>query len=226
MDLNKAFSTLNFWINKYLGSFYSIEELTDVVNNGQMAYYTDIKPKYATSNLIKEILAPFREEYEFVPAQTVSGIISVPSNSNYLDLLDIQIQFQISNRTVYVPVVMINEDERAYRLNSQIEPVTVTSPVGEIIRPRFFRIYPLGGYTGRVTYLRKPADVVYGYSVISGRVIVYNEATSTQLEWRQSEIIPILLKGLESIGINLSAGDIAQFAEKHTENNYLGVNKL
>jgi hypothetical protein len=226
MNLDKAFSTLNFWINKYLGSYYSIEELTDLVNNGQMSYYTDIKPKYATSNLIKEILAPFREEYEFNPSKTVSGIISVPSNSNYLDLLDIQIEFQISNRTVYTPVVMVNEDERAYRLNSQISPVTATSPIGEILKPRFFRIYPLGGYTGRVTYFRKPADVVYGYSVISGRVIVYNEATSTQLEWRQSEIIPILLKGLESIGINLSAVDIEQFAQKQTEQNYLGVNKL
>jgi len=226
MDLNQAFDFLNFWINKNLGAFYTIPELTSLVNNAQISYYTDIKPKYATSNLIKEILAPFREEYEFNPTNTVSGIISVPSNSNYLDLLDIQIQFQISNRTVYAPIVMVNEDERAQRLNSQIEPVTATSPVGEIIKPRFFRIYPLGGYTGKVTYFRKPNDVVFGYSVISGRVIVYNAATSTQLEWRASEVIPILLKALESVGINLSAADISNFAELKTQSNYQGVNKL
>jgi len=226
MDLDKAFKTLNFWINKYLGGFYSIEELTDVVNNGQMSYYTDIKPKYATSNLIKEILAPFREEYEFTPTTTVSGIISVPSNSNYLDLLDIQIQFQISNRTVYAPITMINEDERAQRLNSQIDPVTATSPIGEILKPRFFRIYPLGGYTGRVTYFRKPADVVYGYTTVSGRVIVYNPATSTQLEWRASEVLPILIKALENIGINLSAQDVEQFAQNQAAENYAGVNKI
>jgi len=226
MNINEALNTLNFWVGKYTGSYYTPEESVVLINNAQLSYYIDIKPKYATSNLIKEILAPFREEYEFTPTTTVSGIISVPSNSNYLDLLDIQIQFQISNRTVYAPVKMINEDERANRLNSQISPVTATSPIGEILKPRFFRIYPLGGYTGKVTYFRKPADVVFGYTKVSGRVIVYDPATSVQFEWRPSEIQAILIKALESIGINLSAQDIEAFANNQSTENYAGVNKI
>jgi len=123
-------------------------------------------------------------------------------------------------------VKLINEDERANRLNSQIDPVTITNPIGEQTAPRYFRIYPASGYDGTVTYLRRPIAPVFAYSVISGRVIVYDEAASTQLEWRDTEVIPLLLKGLSSIGINLTAQEVSQFAELKTQSNFQNVNRL
>ena len=185
MNLNDIFNFLNFYINKFTGSWYTIEELEDLLDFGQMALYSDLKPKYATSQLIKDALSPFRETYNFTTQ--ISGYVIVP-DSTYLDLLDIQIYFQVSNRTVYYPVDLVNEDTRAQRLNSQIDPVTITSPIGEQTAPRTFRLYPIGVYNGNVTYLRRPIKPVFGYSVISGRIIVYDPNTSTQLEWRETEI--------------------------------------
>ncbi len=195
----------------------------DCIDIGQMGVYSDFKPKYATSQLSKEILAPFRSTYNFTTQ--VSGYVIVPA-TDYLDLLDIQIYFQISNRTVYYPVKLINEDERATRLNSQIDPVTVTSPIGEQTAPKTFRLYPVGTYNGNVSYLRRPVKPVFGYSVISGRVIVYDPNTSTQLEWRDSEIGLIIQKSLEVCGINLRAEDISAFAAAKTQGNYINVNRL
>jgi len=227
MDINQALEFLDFWVSKEKGAFFTIAELTMLVENGQTSFYTDVKPKYATSNLVKEILSPFRATYDFNPSNTISGVISVPSDSNYLDLLDLSIRYQISNRVIYYSVPMTNEDVKSSVLNSQINPITVTSPAGEIIAPRFFKLYPEGvGYTGTVTYLRKPVAPVFGYTVISGRRIVYDPTTSVQLEWRETEIIPILLKSLESIGINLSAEDVSTFAAQKTASNYMGINKL
>lgn len=212
MSLEEIFNFLNFFINKYTNSWYTVSELTNLVDRGQMAYYSDNKAKYATSQLVKEILSPFRATYDFTPSSTVSGYIVVPSNSNYLDLLDIQVTYSISDHTFYVGVPMVNEDERAGRLNSQIDPVTVTSPIGEVVAPRFFRLYPLSGYTGTVTYLRRPVKPVFAYSVISDRIIVFDEANSTNIEWRETEIVPVLLKSLATIGINLPDGAISEFA--------------
>lgn len=226
MDLQQAFFLLNFWINKYTGSWYTIDELTKLIDSAQISYYTDIKPKYATSQLVKDTLAIFRAAYNFTPTNTISGYIVVPSDSNYLDLLDIQITYQISNRTVYSPVKMINEDERAIRLNSQVDPVTITSPVGEQTAPRYFRLYPISGYTGTVTYFRRPIAPVFAYNVISGRVIVYNQAASTQLEWRVTEVVPLLLKALRSVAPNLTDNDIAEFANMATQGNFVGTNRL
>lgn len=226
MTLEEIFTFLNFFVNKYTNSWYTIAELELLVDRGQMAYYSDNKPKYATSQLVKEILSPFRATYTFTPSDTISGYIVVPSNSNYLDLLDVQIQYTISDRTTYVGVPMINEDERADRLNSQIDPVTVTNPIGENTAPRFIRLYPVSGYTGTVTYLRRPVKPVFAYTVVSGRVIVFDEANSTNIEWRETEIVPVLLKALTTIGINLPDGAISEFAMAKTQGNFMGVNRL
>lgn len=223
MNISDAFGFLNFWINKKTGAYYTIPELEELCNFGQLALYTDYKAKYASSQLIKDALSPFREVYNFTTQ--ASGYVIVP-NTNYLDLLDLQIYFQISNRTVYYPVKMINEDERANRLNSQIDPVTVTSPIGEQTAPRTFRLYPAASYNGNVTYLRKPVPPVFGYDVISGRVIVYNPSTSTQFEWRDTEISSILLKALSSIGINLTSADVENWSQTKTTENYQNVNRL
>lgn len=223
MNISEDFDFLNFWINKNTGSWYTIAELTSLVDRAQIALYSDYKNKYATSQLVKEALAPFRSVYNFTTQ--VSGYVIVP-DSTYLDLLDLQIYFQISNRTIYYPVKMVNEDERANALNSQLNPVTVTSPIGEQTAPRTFRLYPASAYNGNVTYLRRPIAPVFGYTVISGRVIVYNPSTSTQLEWRDTEHDEILLKALSSIGINISSQEIQQWSEIKTSNNYQSVNRI
>ena len=143
MNIKQAVDVLNFWIGKNQGAYFTIEECVNAIHIGQLAYFSDIKPRYATSQLIKDILAPFKRKYSFTPSDTISGYIVIPSNTNYNDLLDVQIEYQISNRTLYYPVPMPNEDERANRLNSQIDPVTITSPIGEMEIPRYIRLDPL-----------------------------------------------------------------------------------
>lgn len=224
MNISECFDFLNFWINKNTGAFFTIPELTMLLDRGQIAHYTDLKPKYATSQYIKDALAPFRRPYNFTPTDTISGYIVV-QDPDYLDLLDIQIQYQISNLTVYYPVSLVNEDTRSIRLNSQVNPVTITSPVGEQTAQTYFRLYPLSGYTGTVTYFRRPVKPVFGYSTVSGRIIVYDPSTSVQLEWRENEIDSILLKALKSVGINLTSADIAGWAETQSQQNFSGVNK-
>lgn len=226
MTLEEIFQFLNFWINKSTNAWFTPSELTEVLDRGQLSYYSDNKSKYSTSQLVREILSPFRETYNFTSANTVSGVISIPSNSNYLDLLDIQVQFSISNRTIYAGVPIVNEDERANRLNSQVDPVTVTSPIAEILAPRFIKMWPASGYDGTITYLRRPVKPVFAYSVISQRVIVFDEANSTNIEWRESEIIPVLAKSLQHIGINLPDGAISEFSAAKTQNNFMGINRL
>ncbi len=223
MNLQDVFNELNFYINKFTGSFYTVPELENLLDLGQMAVYSDFKPKYATSQYIKDALSPFRSTYNFTTQ--VSGYVIVP-DTTYLDLLDLQIYFQISNRTVYYPVSMANEDVRAERLNSQIDPVTITSPIGEQTAPRTFRLYPAGTYNGNVTYLRRPVKPVFGYSIISGRVIVYDPNTSTQLEWRDTEIQTIMVKSLEAMGINLRAEDVQGWASVKSQSNYLNLNRI
>lgn len=225
MNISQCFDFLNFWINKVTGAFFTISELTQLVDRAQLAHYTDLKPKYATSQYVKDALSPFKRKWPFTPTGTISGYIVV-QDDQYLDAIDLQIIYLISNLTVYYPVPIINEDERANRLNSQIDPVTITSPIAEQTAQRYFMMYPTVGYTGTINYFRRPIAPVFGYSIVSGRIIVYDPNTSTQLEWRDTEIDTILLKALRSIGINLTSADIAGWAQTQSQQNFSGVNKL
>lgn len=227
MDLKVAYDSLNFWINKKLGSFYSPDELDKLVDNGQISYFTDIQPMYATSQRVKDTLSPFRDKYTFTTGDTFGGVMTIPTNRDFMDFLDMYITYAISGRTVpkQVPIQLYNEDTRAFRLDSQIDPVTVTSPIGEMIGLGSVQIYPETTYNGAVTFLRRPVAPFFSYTVISGRVIVYDAGTSVQLEWRDSDIQPLLLKCLNSIGINLSDNEIAQWAEMKTQQNFVNQNK-
>lgn len=223
MDLNDQLNFLNFYIAKERGAYYTIAELESVLDYGQMSLFDDLYQKYATSQRIKDALAPFKEVYNFTTL--TSGYVIVPDD-DYIKFLDLQIYFNISDRRVYYPVKLINEDERADRLNSQIDPVTSTSPIGEQTAVKTFRLYPVHTYNGNVTYLKRPVRPVFGYSVISSRVIVYNAGTSTQLEWGQDWINTILIKALKSIGINIKEADVSGFAEAASQANYTGLNMM
>jgi len=226
MNIKECVDFINFWIRKERGAFYTIEESVEVIDRGQLSYYNDIMPKYATSQIIKDTLAPFRARYTFAPGETPGGLITIP-NPEYLDLLDVQVEFTQDGHDVYYAIKMINEDERSDRLNSQIDPVEVTAPVGEMIGFKQIQLYPkVNTYTGSLTYMRRPVKPVYNYTVVGGRVIVYNPVGSVQLEWRDTDINAILLKGLASIGINLSDQEVSQFAELKSQENYQGVNHL
>lgn len=228
MNIQDCFTFLNFWINKVLGSYYTVSELELLLDRGQMSLYNDYQPKAATSQRIKDALSPFKDYYNITPSNSLKGIVTIPSDKNYLNLLDFEIRYAISGRSItkYVPLQSYNEDERADRLNSQIDPVSSTDPILEQMGDGTWQIYPELQYFGKVTFYRRPIKPVFGYTVVSGRVIVYNPSTSTQLEWKETQITEVLLKSLESIGINLSAEDVQQFAQLKTMENFQGVNKL
>lgn len=223
MTLEQGYDFLNFWINKYMGSYYSPPELDLIVDRAQMSIFSQIAPKYATSQRIQDALAPFVEEYEFSTGSTVSGIITIP-DEDYIRLLSLRVEYSISHRTLYEDAPIVNRDEVAKRLNSQVDPVAVTSPIAEMIGTRSIRLWPREPNTGVASYLRRPAAPVFSYTVISGRVIVYDNSTSTNLEWPEDFQNTIYIKALEILGINLSAQDLAQYAMERGAQNFMNQN--
>lgn len=227
MNLNEAYEFLNFWINKTFGYYYSPEELDLIVDRGSQKLFDTLQPIYATSQRIKDALSPFRGSYSFGPSESVNGLIQIPSNLNYLSLLDLSINYAISARgiTKYVPVELPNEDERADRLNSQVDPVTATSPIGEMIGKGQIQLYPEVQYNGKITFLRKPVKPYFAYTLISGRVISYDPVNSVQLEWAENWQNEVLVRALSSVGINIGVAEVVQWAESNIQQSVNTNNK-
>jgi hypothetical protein len=228
MNLQETYDFLNFWINKYTGAWYTIPELEMVIDRGQMSLFNDLQIQYATSQRVKDGLAPFRSTALFTPATSTSGLITISSLSNdpYVSLLDLRIEFtDASGRNNFVSVKMYNEDEISFRLMSQIDPLTEEFPIGEVVSKGVFQLYPATGYTGKVTYLRRPNKPNTVYTV-NGRVITINEPASTQIEWLENWQNAVLIKALSSIGINLGEQDIMQYSELKSQSNFVSKNMV
>jgi hypothetical protein len=231
MNLQETFDFLNFWINKYTGAWYTFQELEMVIDRGQMSLFNDLQIQYATSQRVKDGLAPFRQTVQFTPATSPNGLITISSLSNepYISLLDLRIEYtDASGRDNFVSVKMYNEDELSFRLMSQIDPLTEEFPIGEVVSKGVFQLYPATGYTGRVTYLRRPVkpNAVPDPNQSGGRVIVIDEDASTQVEWLENWQNAVLIKALSSIGINLGEQDIMQYAELKSQSNFVSKNMV
>lgn len=224
MDLNEAYTLLNFYINKEQGGWYPPEELTRIVDRAQRTLYNTYYTKYATSQRLDDALAPFKVDYQFTLITTPNGIITTPGD--YLDLLSVYTVVTGSdNVSRKRPVEIVNEEELVNRLNSQVVPVTVNDPIGLIKENWNVQLYPAQPMAGMMMYLRAPVAPYFSYSLVSGRVIVYDPMTSVQLEWSDKDIETILLIALNGLGINLSEADVLQWSELKTQQNFTSVIK-
>lgn len=220
MDLNEAYNFLLFYINKFQGSWYPPEELDRIVDFGQLSYYESCFVKYGTGQRLTDALAPFKKTYSFDPTINANpnGLINTPTD--YMDLIDLFVV--VNGKRVAVPI--LNEDEIDFRTNSQVIPMS-TYPFGEIISNWDIQLYPNTPATGTMSYFSRPPKPFFSYTIVSGRVIVYNAGASTQLLWGDDEVNSVLIKTLETIGINLSAQDLQQWAAVKDQQNLTSVIK-
>lgn len=231
MNLNEAYSFLNFWINKEQGAWYSPPQLDLIVDRAQMSLWDNYYPKYGTSMDVRNSLAPFRTSYDFTNITSPLGLVTLPASPIFLKLIDMYTVVTDSSGTHYRAVPFPNDDERVERLNSQIIPVDDYNPIGEVLSPTVsgeFRIqlWPKQAAAGSVNYFRRPAAPVFNYSLVSGRVIVYNSIGSTQLEWNETDQNAIMIKALSSIGINIGEQDIMQWSEQKDQLNISLMNRI
>jgi hypothetical protein len=219
MDLNEIFTQLNFYINKEQGGWFTIEELTLIVDRAQRTLFNTYYTKYQTSQRLDDALAPFKAAYSF---SNSLGVIVNPVN--YQDMLAMTVT-TFDTTTVTRPVELVNDDELAERLCSQVNPPSLLNPIVVRLNNSGWQLYPKTLHVGVMVYLTIPRAPVFGYTVMSGRVIVYDPFSSIQLEWNDKDILSIILIALNGLGINLSEPDILQWSEMKSQQNLTSLPK-
>lgn len=215
MDLKVAYNQLLFWVNLSQGLWYPPPELDAIVDKGQLSYYKDCFLKYGTGQRLNDALAPFKKKTPFTTDS--NGLLIVPND--YMDLISI-----LPNGALNCPV--INDDEIAYRKKSQVIPMSLERPFAEEVENWDYQLYPQVQQSGLLTYFSRPIAPFFKYTTISGRVIVYDQAGSTQLAWGDDEVQPLLIWTLRSIGINVGEKDIQQFADQLNQQDLLSSIKI
>ncbi len=95
--------------------------------------------------------------------------------------------------------------------NSKIDPIS-SNPI-YLLEDAGFRFYPQSIASARLSYVRNPPDMVWGYTTdVNGRP-VYSESHSTQPIWDDASILDIIIRALALLGINLQSATLVQYSE-------------
>lgn len=215
MDLFDVHNDLIFLANKEQ-NYWPHEDIDKVLHRAQWWLFNEYYEVYGKTQTLHDAMSPFKVAYTFTPDNTPGGLITL--KPKYEHLLGFYVQYYDNDlqRVRYDQIDIVNEDELGYRLNSQLTPVEITSPIATIVSSdpdtAGLQLYPKEPNTGNLTYLRQPARPVFAYS-IDGRKVNYNKNNSTQLEWNESSINQIIIKALQFLGVNISATQLVQYTE-------------
>lgn len=223
MDINDIHRVILFILDKEQNGFVSHGEIDDQLDRAQMILFNSYfnNPKlpasaqpqvYSENQRIHDSLSPFKDKYTFTNVDTPSGVLQLPQNFMHLLGMYTTVFSNQLGRNIYSAVQVLNEEEIIQRLESQVIPVGTDDPICIMNKLNRIQLFPETAQSGAVYYLRRPVKPVFGYTE-SGRVITYNAGTSTQLEWKESDLQNIIVNALSYLGVNLSSQEVIQYAE-------------
>lgn len=203
---------MRFIVRKQLGVYVSIEEATATLDSVQIDYFEKLFSDFAETQKIHDGLMPFLVSQSF--ASNSSGIV---------EYQDDYMHFASNASTVFgstlYKIKFVNPDEWADATRSQLRAPTLTSAIAKSIGKDNtasgnggFQICPFTIINGTYDYLRRPVAPVYDYTQV-GRVITYLPLSSTQMQWNDNYINPIMFLALSYWGINMNENSIVEYSE-------------
>ena len=150
------------------------------------------------------------------------GSLSVPSDYLHLSSINYNYTRVYKGKTItkLKPVDVVRDNERAAFTGSDIYAPLLESKkyVISAFFDTYLQFYPAD--VGRVefTYLRKPIDPVWNFTVVNGRP-VYDPTTSVDLEAPDEAVDEIAMIALSLFGINIRDQELISFSEAQKAQN-------
>jgi hypothetical protein len=223
MNINQAHQFIDFLVRQSnSGVYLSPTEQDLILNRAQTQYFNKLygnqndyrydrpvpKISYAITEKISRSLAPFLSD----PTALVidgNGQVNTPT-----DLYQtVSVTHTVSS--VDYEVTRVEQDRVSNNLTSSIEAPDAKYPIYTQLRTKL-QFYPKDLATATIIYLKKPIDMVWGYTLVNG-VPVYNSATSVQPVWEDMDMNEVIYLALSYAGLNIKDADVSQFANVKTQ---------
>ncbi len=109
-------------------------------------------------------------------------------------------------------VKYIQQDRLFSHLNSYIDPVA-TNPFYLIYKDGF-QFYPTNLGSATLSYIKKPATMVWNFTPDIYNRPVYNPVGSVQPEWSELDQLEVVVRALNQVGVNLQLRDVEQYSQQ------------
>jgi hypothetical protein len=223
MNINQAHQFIDFLIRQSnSGVYLSPTEKDLILNRAQTQYFNKLygnqndyrydrpvpKISYAVTEKISRSLAPFLSDPTALVIDA-NGQVNTPN-----DLYQtVSVTHTVSS--LDYEVTRVEQDRVSNNLTSSIEAPDAKYPIYTQLRTKL-QFYPKNLATATIIYLKKPIDMVWGYTLVNG-VPVYNSGTSVQPVWEDMDMNEVIYLALSYAGLNIKDADVSQFANVKTQ---------
>ena len=213
------YSIMKYCVGKNQSQGYlSPEDFYTSVNTAQQQYldyllgeyqkYQIRRPiavvEFGQNERIRDTISPLIYS-AILPINSTTGIASRPSDYEYTDAM----------WSVYgnYNIKFTQQDRLDEYIHSEIDPI-VTNPVYLIQHEgfRFFPDRPYGENQARMSYVRTPPSISWGFSVDSNGIPVWNPATSQNPVWSDTDCYQIIVRALMLVGVNLNYNQVISYS--------------
>jgi len=218
MDINRVYSIVKYCAGKNLQDGYiSPEDFFTIINSAQQQYLDYLLGEYqkyqagrpiavveiGNKEKIRDSIAPLIYNITLTPS-TTTGIASFPSDYEAVDAM-----WGVYG---FYNIRFVNQPRLASFHNSTIDLIN-DNPV-YLLKHEGFQFYPTNLGLARMSYVRTPPSMVWGYVLDSNGIPVYNPSTSQQPVWGDVDMLNIISRALRMIGVNLESSTVSQYANE------------
>ena len=224
MTIDEVYRFINFIVKKSnAGGYVTPSEFNLLINRAQIQYFNKLygnqndyrydrpipKISYAVTEKISNSLSPFLSD---------KTTITIDSNGQCTTPTDMIQMVAVTKEVVGKPeyeITRVEQDRVANNLTSYYDAPDTDFPIYAQLRTKL-QFYPKNLASASVIYLKKPTNMVWAYTTVSGRP-VYDAGTSVQPQWEEVDMNEIMYLALSYIGVNLKDPDVSQFANMKTQ---------
>src|SRR3990167_591926 len=112
----------------------------------------------------------------------------------------------------YVPIEIVDEQKKWYRLSSKIVAPDKKFPIC-VIQNTYFQFFPVNLQSASLSYIRYPRKAIWNYTLTNNRP-VFNPVGSVDLEWEKIKINDIVIRACSLLGISIKDAEIVQYIQQ------------
>lgn len=158
---------------------------------------------FSQNEMVRQSFAPLIYGAVLNPNST-TGIASFPYDFEFVDAM-----WGVYG---FYNIRFVQQDRLDSYIHSEIDPVA-SNPI-YLIRHEGFQYYPENIGQTRLSYVRKPPSIIWAYTLDSNNRPVYDAANSTQPVWGESDMMNIIVRALQLVGVNLQLGVVIQYSQE------------
>lgn len=152
---------------------------------------------------IRNSISPLIYNITLTP-NTTTGIASLPSDYEMVDAM-----WEIYG---FYNIRFVNQPRLASFHQSKIDPIQ-DNPV-YLLKHEGFQFYPVDLGLARMSYVRTPPSIVWGWVADSNGNPVWNPATSQDPVWADADMLNIIARALRMFGVQVDSNTVSQYANE------------